>query len=42
MQGQKIAAIVNSAEPPAVGERVGVVMDLARACLFDPKTEQRL
>jgi hypothetical protein len=42
MQGQKIAAIVNSAEPPAVGVRVGVAMDLSRACLFDPQSEQRL
>ncbi|WP_374568412.1 ABC transporter ATP-binding protein [Ideonella sp.] len=42
MQGQKIAAIVNSAVPPEVGERVGVVMDLDRACLFDPRSEERL
>jgi multiple sugar transport system ATP-binding protein len=42
MQGQKIAAIVNSAEPPAVGQRVGVAIDLARACLFDPRSELRL
>ena len=42
MQGQRLAAIVNSAVPPEVGDRVGVVMDLERACLFDPRSEERL
>ncbi|MEK8032926.1 ABC transporter ATP-binding protein [Ideonella sp. DXS29W] len=42
MQGQRLSAIVTSAEPPAVGDRVGVAMDLARACVFDARTEQRL
>jgi len=42
MQGQRLAAIVNSAVPPEVGERVGVAMDLERACLFDPRSEERL
>ncbi len=42
MQGQKVAALVNSAVPPEVGDRVGVVMDLERACLFDPRSEERL
>jgi multiple sugar transport system ATP-binding protein len=42
MQGHKLAAIVGSAELPAVGDRVGVAMDLTRASLFDPGSEQRL
>ncbi|RQP21345.1 ABC transporter ATP-binding protein [Albitalea terrae] len=42
MQGQRVAASINSPQPPEVGDKVGVDMDLARACLFDPTSEERL
>jgi multiple sugar transport system ATP-binding protein len=42
MHDQRIAAVVNTPEPPALGDTVGVAMDLSRATLFDPRTEQRL
>jgi multiple sugar transport system ATP-binding protein len=42
MHGQRIAAVVNTPEPPELNATVGVAMDLSRATLFDPRTEQRL
>jgi multiple sugar transport system ATP-binding protein len=42
MQGQRIAASINSPQPPEVDDKVGVAMDLARACLFNPTSEERL
>jgi len=42
MQAQRIAASINAPEPPELGSTTGVLMDLTRACVFDPVTEERL
>ena len=42
LHGHRIAADVTAAQEPALGATVGVTLDLARASLFDPGTQQRL
>ena len=42
MQGQRLAASVPAADPWVPGTIVGIEMDLARACVFDPKSGQRI
>jgi multiple sugar transport system ATP-binding protein len=42
MQGHKVAAIAPATGILAIGDVVGVQMDLERASVFDPATEQRL
>ena len=42
MQGHKVAAIAPATGTHAIGDAVGVQMDLERASVFDPATEARL
>ena len=42
MQGHKLSAIVPSTGLHQVGDRAGVRMDLARALLFDPVSQERI
>jgi multiple sugar transport system ATP-binding protein len=42
LHGQRLAASVPASEEPALGSSVGFDLDLARACVFDPESEQRL
>ena len=42
MQGHKLAAIAPAAGVHQVGDRVGVQMNLERATLFDPVSQQRI
>ena len=41
-QGHRIAASMPAADEPSVGNVVGLDLDLARACVFDPRSEERL
>ena len=42
MQGHKLAAIAPSMGEHQIGDRVGVQMDLGRAILFDPMSQERI
>ena len=42
MQGHDLSAIVPSTGQHRIGDVVGVQMDLDRACVFDPTTQERL
>ncbi len=42
MHGHRLAAIVPAAEAHQIGQRVGVQMDLGRAILFDPVSQERI
>jgi multiple sugar transport system ATP-binding protein len=42
MQGHKLAAIAPATGRHGIGSMVGVQMDLERASVFDPKTEERV
>jgi multiple sugar transport system ATP-binding protein len=42
MQGHRLAAIAPAAGVHQIGDRVGVQMDLDRATLFDPVSQQRI
>jgi hypothetical protein len=42
MQGQKLAAIAPATGVHAIGDRLGVQMDLDRACVFDPVSQERI
>ena len=42
MQGHKLAAIAPSMGQHQIGDRVGVQMDLGRAILFDPVSQERI
>ena len=42
MQGQKLAAIAPATGVHQIGDRVGVQMDLGRAILFDPVSQERI
>lgn len=41
-QGRRVAASMPAVDEPAVGDVVGLDLDLARACVFDPRSEERL
>ena len=42
MQGQRLSAIVPAAGEHQIGDRVGVQMDLDRASVFDPVSQERI
>jgi hypothetical protein len=42
MQGQRLSAIAPAAGAHQIGDRVGVQMDLDRASVFDPVSQERI
>jgi multiple sugar transport system ATP-binding protein len=42
MQGHKLAAIAPAEDVHRIGDKLGVQMDLDRACVFDPVSQERI